>query len=334
MVYQADMQRYEKMQYAFCGKTGLQLPLVSLGLWHNFGSVDSFENSRKVLLHAFDSGITHFDLANNYGPVPGSAEETFGLVMQRELQPYRDELIISSKAGYPMWEGPYGNGGSRKYLIASCDQSLKRTKLDYFDIFYHHRPDSETPLEESMGALATIINSGRALYAGISNYPPELARQAAEFMQREYKIKLVIHQFPCNILRQNYIKDGLLEVLDNQGMGGIVFSPLAQGILADRYRDGIPATSRAGRKQYLQPEHITSELQQVTNLLRQVAEERGQTMAQMALSWVLSHKAVTSVLIGASSTAQIDENLKVVNAQTLTQDEMTRIAEIVKDMQV
>jgi L-glyceraldehyde 3-phosphate reductase len=329
MTYDASPKRYESMRYNRCGKSGLKLPAISLGLWHNFGSVDTLANSRAMLLHAFDLGITHFDLANNYGPVPGSAEETFGQVLAKDLRPYRDQLIISSKAGYDMWEGPYGDWGSRKYLVSSLDQSLKRMGLDYVDIFYHHRPDPETPLEETMRALDFIVRSGRALYVGISNYKPAEAKQAIHIL-RDLGTPCLIHQ-PSYSLFNRWVEEGLLDLLEREGVGSIVFSPLAQGLLTDKYLNGIPAGSRAAKPTgFLRPEQITEEKMAKVSRLNELAKGRGQTLAQMALAWVLRQKAVTSALIGASHVEQIDDAVGTLAHLDFTPEELTRIEEILQ----
>ena len=317
------------MRYNRCGRSCLKLPAISLGLWHNFGGVDVFENSRSMVLHAFDLGITHFDLANNYGPPPGSAEETFGRIFLKDLKPYRDELILSSKAGYLMWPGPYGEWGSRKYLVASVDQSLKRMGLKYVDIFYHHRPDPETPLEETMGALDYIVRSGRALYVGISNYPPETTRQSAQFL-KELGTPCIIHQ-PSYSMFNRWIEDGLLEVLEQVGMGCIVFSPLAQGLLTDKYLKGIPDGSRASKlHSFLKPAQITKDKLEKVRQLNELAKARGQSLAQMALAWVLRHPVVTSALIGASQVVQIDDAVGTLNNVAFTTEELQRIDTILK----
>ena len=329
MSYDASPTRYETMRYNRCGASGVKLPAISLGLWHNFGSVDVFENSRAMLLHAFDLGITHFDLANNYGPVPGSAEETFGRVMTRDFRPYRDQMIISSKAGYGMWEGPYGDWGSRKYLVSSLDQSLKRMGLDYVDIFYHHRPDPETPLEETMTALDHIVRSGRALYAGISNYKPKEAEKAFQ-MLRDMGTPCLIHQ-PSYSMFNRWIEDGLLSLLEREKVGCIVFSPLAQGLLTDKYINGIPAGSRASKPTgFLRPEQITEDKVDKVKELNQLAKDRGQTLAQMALAWVLRHKTITSALIGASRVEQIDDAVGTLKHLDFNSDELGRIEKILK----
>jgi len=326
-MYLALDTRYDAMRYQRCGRSGLKLPAISLGLWHNFGEVDVFANSRAMILRAFDLGITHFDLANNYGPPPGSAEETFGQVLRRDLAPYRDELIISTKAGYYMWPGPYGEWGSRKYLLASLDQSLRRMGLDYVDIFYSHRPDPETPLEETMGALDYAVRSGKALYAGISSYSPEQTRQAAAIL-RALGTPCLIHQPSYNMFNR-WIENGLLAVLREEGIGCIVFSPLAQGLLTDRYLDGIPADSRAGKPHgFLRPAHITEEKLVKVRRLNTLAQARGQTMAQLALAWVLRHPEVTSALIGASRVEQIEDAVATLQKPMLSPEELQTIEEI------
>ena len=298
--------RYETMSYRRCGRSGLLLPRVSLGLWYNFGGVDPYDVSRAMILRAFDLGITHFDLANNYGPPFGSAEETFGRVLREDLRGYRDELIVSSKAGWRMWPGPYGDWGSRKYLIASCDQSLQRMGLDYVDIFYHHRPDPETPLEETMGALDQIVRSGKALYAGVSSYDPDETRCAAKLL-RDLGTPFVIHQPRYNMFDRR-IEDGLLEAIDETGIGCIVFSPLAQGLLTDRYLAGITPDSRAGKPHtFFTPDRVTDERLAMVRQLNEIARARGQSLAQMAVAWVLRHSQVTSAVIGSSRVSQIDE---------------------------
>jgi L-glyceraldehyde 3-phosphate reductase len=322
----ADPQRYERMPYARCGRSGLQLPRLSLGLWHNFGDVDDFENARKLVGRAFDLGITHFDLANNYGPPPGSAETNFGKIWQADLAAYRDELVISTKAGYLMWPGPYGEWGSRKSLLGSLDQSLRRMKLDYVDIFYSHRFDPDTPLEETMGALAHAVKSGKALYAGVSSYSPEQTRQAAAILAK-LGTPALIHQ-PVYNLMNRWVEDGLLQTLQEEGMGCIAFCPLAQGLLTDRYLKGIPPDSRAAREHFLKPEHVEKAVGQVRSLAK-VAERRGQTLAQMALVWVLRQSAVTSALIGASKISQLEENVKALEKLEFTPEELTEINSII-----
>jgi L-glyceraldehyde 3-phosphate reductase len=318
--------RYEAMRYNRCGRSGLKLPAVSLGLWHNFGEKDAHENQRAMIRRAFDLGITHFDLANNYGPPPGAAEETFGAILKRDLAPYRDELIISTKAGWGMWPGPYGDFGSRKYLIASLDQSLRRLGLEYVDIFYHHRPDPQTPLEETMGALADIVRSGKALYAGISSYQPEPACQASEIL-RGAGSACAIHQPSYNMFNR-WVEDGLLDVLGREGIGCIVFSPLAQGLLTDRYFEGIPADSRAAHSIFLRPEAITAEVMAKVTKLNEIARARGQKLSQMAISWVLRRKEITSALIGASKVSQIEDAVAALQAPPLAAEELKKIEEI------
>jgi len=315
------------MTYNRCGKSGLKLPVLSLGLWHNFGGVDIFETGRSMLRRAFDLGITHFDLANNYGPPPGSAEETWGRMMQLDFHPYRDELIISTKAGYYMWPGPYGEWGSKKYLISSLDQSLKRTKLDYVDIFYSHRPDPETPLEETMDALAHVVRQGKALYVGISNYSVEQTKRAILIL-REMNVRLLIHQ-PKYSMLERWVEGGLLNLLEQEGVGCIPFSPLAQGLLTDRYLNGIPADSRAAKPWgFLKAEEINEELVDRLRRLNKLAQERGQSLSQMALAWLLQRPQVTSVLIGASSVAQLENNVAAVKNLSFSTVELAHIAEI------
>jgi len=327
---QASSTRYDSMVYRRSGKSGIRLPAVSLGLWHNFGGVDVFENSRAMVRRAFDLGITHFDLANNYGPPPGSAEETFGNILRKDLRPHRDELIISSKAGWDMWPGPYGNWGSRKYLVASLDQSLARMGLEYVDIFYHHRPDPETPVEESMGALDFIVRSGRALYAGISSYGPDDTRKAAQIL-RALGTPCLIHQ-PKYSMFYRWIEDGLLEALAAEGMGCIVFSPLAQGLLSDRYLVGVPEGSRASKAHgFLKVGDITPDRLAKVKRLAALAQGRGQTLAQMAIAWVLRHPAVTSALIGASCVAQIDDGVAALRNLAFSTDELEAIDGILLD---
>ena len=326
-MYNAKEDRYDTMHYRRSGKSGVKLPELSLGLWHNFGSDDDAEAAESIVLHAFDRGITHFDLANNYGPPPGSAESFFGAMMIKNLRPYRDELIISSKAGYGMWPGPYGDFGSRKYLVASCDQSLARMKLDYVDIFYHHRPDPDTPLEETMGALDYIVRSGRALYAGISNYGPDDAVRAIRIL-RELGTPCLIHQGNYSMLNR-WVEDGLLDVLDREGVGGIWYSPLAQGLLTGRYLDGsIPDGSRASRSVFLKPERLTPALLAKLNALAALAGDRGETLSRLAIKWLLRHRHTTSVLIGASSVAQLDENLLALEGAALSDAELKKIETI------
>ncbi len=314
--------RYEHVPLRRCGRSGVQLPAISLGLWHNFGSVDVHDTCRAIARTAFDNGVFHFDLANNYGPEPGSAESTFGRILREDLVRHRDELVVSTKAGYFMWPGPYGDHGSRKYLVASCDQSLRRLGLDYVDIFYHHRPDPDTDLEESMLALDHIVRSGRALYVGISNYNAEQTRRATAIL-RELKTPFVIHQFCYNLLNRGPERDDLPQTLLNLGLGGICFSPLAQGLLTARYLSGdIPADSRAGRGGFLKPSSITPELLERLRALDAHAKERGQTLAQMSLAWLLSRPGVTSALVGASRPAQLLDSLGALSNADFTADEL------------
>lgn len=323
-MYIPSDKRYDEMVYNRCGNSGLKLPRLSIGLWHNFGNITPFGVQQSILRTAFDNGITHFDLANNYGPPYGEAERSFGIHMDRDWRPLRDELVISTKAGYDMWPGPYGNFGSRKYLISSLDQSLKRMHLDYVDIFYHHRPDPETPLEETMGALDSIVRSGKALYVGISNYPAELAREAIQILQR-MGTPLLIHQAKYSMFVRTP-EEGLLDVLREEGVGCIAFSPLNNGVLTDKYLKGIPADSRAGHDpRYLKPEFITQEKLAKVAKLNEMALERGQSLAQMALRWELRDPVVTSALIGASRPEQIIENLKAFDAPELTAEEIQKI---------
>jgi len=327
MVYQANAARYESMEYRRCGRSGLKLPAISLGLWHNFGDSTLLENSRQLLHRAFDSGITHLDLANNYGPPPGSAEENFGRILREDFLPYRDELIISSKAGYTMWEGPYGDWGSRKYLISSLDQSLKRMGLEYVDIFYHHRPDPETPLEETMRALDSVVRQGKALYVGISNYPAELAAQAIDILN-SLGTPCLIHQ-PRYSMFERWVEGSLLNVLQEKGVGSIAFSPLAGGQLTDRYLDGIPADSRAASgSKFLNAEQLTEDKLKKVRKLNAIAQRRGQKLSQMALAWVLRGDKVTSVLIGASKISQIDDAVGMLDNRHFTAAELAEIEEI------
>jgi L-glyceraldehyde 3-phosphate reductase len=323
-MHQPAERRYEKMDYRRCGRSGLKLSALSLGLWHNFGAKDDFANARDIVLRSFDAGITHFDLANNYGPPPGSAEETFGRILREDLAVHRDELIISTKAGYYMWPGPYGEWGSRKYLLASLDQSLKRTGLDYVDIFYSHRPDPETPLEETMGALLTAVKSGKALYVGISSYDADMTRRAAEILRAE-RIHLLIHQ-PVFNLFDRWVENGLSDVLQHEGIGCIPFSPLAQGLLAGRYNSGIDPDSRAGKPDgFLRPEHVTDEKLRRIRALAEIAASRGQSLAQMSIAWLLAKPYVTSVLIGASRWSQIEDNLGALRGVDLSPEELHAI---------
>ena len=327
-MYIAEKSRYDQMVYKRCGNSGLKLPYVSLGLWHNFGSQFPHDNSREMVLGAFDLGITHFDLANNYGPVPGSAETTFGRILKEDLMPYRDELIISTKSGYLMWEGPYGEWGSRKQMLASLDQSLKRMGLEYVDIFYAHRPDPDTPLEETMGALAQAHRQGKALYVGISNYGPERARQAID-MLRDMGIHCLIHQPRYNLFDRKP-EEGLYQVLEEKGVGAIPFSPLAQGLLTDRYLKGIPADSRAGGKSvFLNPDQVTDELLGKIRQLNDIAMARGQSLAQMALSWLHKSPVTASVIIGASRLSQIKDSVKAQEAAPFTQEELQAIDRVI-----
>lgn len=325
--YKANEKRYGDMTYRRCGRSGIQLPAISLGLWHNFGSVDVFNHFIQIAHTAFDNGITHFDLANNYGPVYGSAEENFGRILKKGLGRYRDELIISSKAGYDMWPGPYGNWGSRKYLMASLDQSLKRMGLEYVDIFYSHRPDPETPIEETMGALVDIVQQGKALYVGISNYNDEQAKAAFEVL-KEHKVKCLIHQ-PKYSMFERWVEPKLLPLLKEEGVGLIAFSPLAQGLLTNRYLNGIPEDSRAAKATgFLQLNQVTDAVINKVRKLNDVAKERGQTLAEMALAWLLKDDRVTSVLIGASSVTQLQDNLKSLNNLQFSNEELTAIEQI------
>ncbi len=324
-----ESSRYESMPYRRIGRSGLKLPRISLGLWHNFGTVDSDTNARAMLLRAFDLGVTHFDLANNYGPPPGSAEETFGRILREDLSGYRDELVISTKAGYLMWPGPYGEWGSRKYLIASLDQSLRRMGLEYVDIFYSHRPDPETPLEETMGALEHVVRSGKALYVGISNYKPEQTRSAVRIL-RGLGTPCLIHQ-PSYSMFNRWVEEGLLTLLQEEGIGCIAFSPLAQGLLTDKYLDGIPAGSRAAKPHgFLRPSAITNEKLARVRALNELAGRRGQSLAQMAIAWVLRQPAVTSALIGASSVGQIEECIGAMKNSDFGVEELHAIEEILK----
>lgn len=332
MPYNADPSRYEQMQYRYCGRSGLQLPALSLGLWHNFGGISTLASQRALLRKAFDLGITHFDLANNYGPPPGSAEENFGRLMREDFKPYRDELVISTKAGYLMWPGPYGQGGSRKYLLSSLDRSLQRMGLDYVDIFYSHRVDENTPMEETAGALAQAVRSGKALYAGISSYSAERTRQMAGLLQ-EWKIPLLIHQPSYSILNRWVEKTGLLDTLGDTGVGCIAFSPLAQGMLSDKYLNGIPQDSRMVREAggSLKESMLTPENLRSIRLLHEMAQQRGQSLAQMALSWVLKDERVTSVLIGASCPEQLEENCAALKNLGFSREELENIDRHVAD---
>ncbi|MCX7797022.1 MAG: L-glyceraldehyde 3-phosphate reductase [Melioribacter sp.] len=327
MDYLPSATRYSSMIYNRCGKSGLKLPAISLGLWHNFGGVDVFENSRAIIRRAFDLGITHFDLANNYGPPYGSAEENFGIILKKDFKNYRDEMVISTKAGWDMWPGPYGNWGSRKYLIASLDQSLKRMCLDYVDIFYHHRPDPETPIEETMGALDQIIRSGKALYVGVSQYNPEETKKAAKIL-KQMGHHLLIHQPRYNMF-DRWIENELIDLLEQEGIGCIVFSPLAQGLLTDKYLNGIPSDSRASKPWgFLKPNQITEDQLEKVKKLNDIAKSRNQTLAQMSLAWVLRKPAITSALIGASKVEQIEDAVGALNNLTFSEDELLQINKI------
>jgi len=330
MVYKTSDLRYDTMVYNRCGKSGVKLPAISIGLWHNFGGVDTFENGRAILHKAFDSGITHIDLANNYGPPPGSAEEMFGKILKQDFAPYRDEMIISTKAGYIMWDGPYGDWGSKKYLVASLDQSLKRMGLDYVDIFYSHRFDPETPLEETMEALHLIKQQGKALYVGISNYRPEQTKSALRIL-KQLGTHCLIHQAKYSMY-ERWVENGLLDILENEGVGLIAFSPLAQGLLTNRYLDGIPADSRAAKPHgFLHKEDVTVNKIKQVRALNDIAKARSQSLAQMALAWLLKDPRVTSVLIGASSVAQLEDNLNTLKILNFTGDELNRIKSILAE---
>nr|MBC7613057.1 L-glyceraldehyde 3-phosphate reductase [Pseudopedobacter sp.] len=324
MTYIASPDRYQNMQYRRCGKSGLKLSAFSLGLWHNFGHVNDFENSRKILRTSFDAGITHFDLANNYGPPPGSAEENFGKLLKQDFSAHRDELIISSKAGYYMWEGPYGEWGSKKYLVSSLDQSLKRMQLDYVDIFYHHRPDPDTPLEETMSALDLIVRQGKALYVGISNYQPEEAKKAFQIL-RDLGTPCLIHQ-PRYSMFERWVEDDLLNLLEEEGVGCIPFSPLAQGLLTDKYLHGVPEDSRVATSGvFLNEKHLTKERLDAISKLNTIAQKRGQKLAHMALSWILKDERITSVLIGASKPEQVLDAIKALDNIQFSEEELKEI---------
>ncbi len=328
--YKASEDRYEKMQYRRCGKSGIKLPLLSLGLWHNFGDKDDFENARNLLRTAFNNGITHFDLANNYGPPYGSAEKNFGKIFAEDFKQYRDELIISTKAGWDMWPGPYGNFGSRKYLIASLDQSLQRMGLDYVDIFYHHRPDPETPLEETMGALDQIVRQGKALYVGISQYSAEDTAKAAKILKAQ-NTPFLIHQPRYNMM-DRWVEGGLLNTLEREGIGSIVFSPLEQGILTDKYLNGIPKDSRAATQgSYLDESQITPEVVTKVQKLNEIAQSRNQSLAQMAVAWLLKDDRVTSVLVGASKVSQLEENIHTLENLEFSKTELNEIEKILQN---
>lgn len=330
-MYNADNKRYEKMEYKKCGNSGLKLPAVSLGLWHNFGDTSCYENMKNMCFAAFDNGITHFDLANNYGPEPGSAEKNFGKILKDGLMAYRDEIIVSTKAGYEMWDGPYGNFGSRKYLIASLDQSLKRMGLEYVDIFYHHRPDPDTPIEETMGALSQIVKSGKAIYAGLSNYDGETMKKASAIL-KELKCPFIINQNSYNMFNRTIENNGLKKASYEEGKGIICFSPLSQGLLTDRYLNGIPSDSRVktdGR--FLKETSITPEKLNQIKSLNEIAKQRGETLAQTALKWVLKDKEITSVLVGASKVAQILDSIKSAQNISFCEEELKLIDEICKN---
>jgi L-glyceraldehyde 3-phosphate reductase len=328
MKYHPLPTRYDHMIYNRCGRSGLKLPAISLGLWHNFGHVDDFETARKMLFAAFDAGITHFDLANNYGPPPGSAEENFGKILKQDFQDYRDELIISTKAGYLMWPGPYGEWGSRKYLLASLDQSLKRMQLEYVDIFYSHRPDPDTPLDETMRALDQAVRSGKALYAGISNYNPDQTLEASKIL-RELGTPCLIHQ-PKYSMFERWSEKGLLNVLEKEGIGCIAFSPLAQGLLTDKYIKGIPEDSRAAKPHgFLRKEQVTAAVVKKAKQLNELAKKRGQSLAQMALSWLLKDARVTSVLVGARTVEQLKDNLGTLDNLEFSREELKKIETII-----
>jgi L-glyceraldehyde 3-phosphate reductase len=329
MAYTAADERYATMQYRRSGRSGLKLPAISLGLWHNFGDTKPLETQRAVLRRAFDLGVTHFDLANNYGPPYGSAEANFGRLFAQDLKPYRDELIISSKAGYDMWPGPYGDHGSRKYLLASLDQSLRRTGLDYVDVFYHHRPDPETPLEETMGALDHAVRSGKALYAGISNYSPDQTRAAASIL-RDLGTPLLIHQPVYSMVNRGAVENGLLDTLEDVGAGCICFSPLAQGVLTDRYLGGIPEDSRAAVGRFLRPENLTEPTMAMVKALNEVARDNSRSLAQLALAWVLRDQRMTSAIIGASSVPQLEDNIAALAVPPLTAETLARIETILQ----
>jgi L-glyceraldehyde 3-phosphate reductase len=330
MPYLASETRYNSMTYKRTGSSGLKLPLISLGFWYNFGGLDSFENGRAMARRAFDMGVTHFDLANNYGPPPGSAEETLGQLMKKDFHPYRDELIISTKAGYDMWPGPYGEWGSRKYMLASLDQSLKRMGLDYVDIFYSHRPDPETPMEETMSALDAAVRQGKAVYVGISSYSPEETQEAAQIL-RQMGTPCLIHQPSYNMFNR-WVENGLLDVLEQEGIGSIVFSPLAQGQLTDRYLNGIPQGARATKTErvWLTPDDVKQNIGKIRKL-NELAQKRGQKLSQMAIAWVLRKPQVTSALIGASSVQQLDDNLAALNNLAFSAEELSEIDAILKE---
>ncbi len=329
MVYSPDSSRYEKMEYRRCGNSGLKLPLVSLGLWHNFGQIDSFQNARTILRTAFDNGITHFDLANNYGPPAGSAEETFGAIFQKDFKPFRDELIVSTKAGYGMWPGPYGDFGSKKYLVSSLDQSLKRMNLEYVDIFYHHRPDPDTPLEETMGTLDLMVRQGKALYVGISSYQPEEAAKAISIL-KQLGTPCLIHQ-PKYSMFERWVEHGLMDLLGDEGVGCIPFSPLAQGLLTNKYLNGVPADSRAASHRgngAMEETTITAEKIEKVRKLNVIAQQRNQSVAQMALAWIIKDPRVTSVLIGVSKPEQVTDSIECIKNFKFSDEELTAINNI------
>ena len=329
MDYSAKDTRYDNMVYRRCGQSGIKLPALSLGLWHNFAGVDVFENSRAIICKAFDLGITHIDLANNYGPPPGSAEETFGAIFEKDLKPYRDELIISTKAGYGMWSGPYGDWGSKKYLVSSLDQSLKRMKLNYVDIFYHHRPDPETPIEETMAALDLIVRQGKALYAGISNYSAEQTEKAIKVL-KQLGTPCLIHQAKYSMF-ERWVEGGLLDVLEKQGSGCIAFSPLAQGLLTDKYLGGIPEGSRASKEHgFLKPQNITDEKIEKVRKLNELAKKRSQSLAQLAIAWLLKDNRITSILIGASKAEQVEDCVNSINNLNFNKEELNEIEKILE----
>lgn len=330
-MYYANKDRYEKMRYAYCGNSGLKLPLISLGLWHNFGDHSNLENMKEIIFTAFDNGITHFDLANNYGPAPGSAEKNFGIILKEDLLKYRDELLISTKAGYTMWDGPYGDFGSRKYLIASIDQSLKRMGLEYVDIFYHHRMDKNTPLEETCGALAQIVNSGKALYVGLSNYDGETLEHATKILS-ELHVPFIINQNRYSIFDRTVENNGLKDMSAKLNKGIISFSPLAQGLLTDRYLNGVPSDSRIARDgRFLKTDNLTEKKLNAIRELNEMAKKREQSLAQMALAWILKDGIVTSVLIGASKAEQVLDNIAAINNTEFSDEELKKIDKIVKD---
>ncbi|MBW8002523.1 MAG: L-glyceraldehyde 3-phosphate reductase [Planctomycetes bacterium] len=332
MSYKASKDRYENMPYNRCGNSGLMLPAISLGLWHNFGDVDDFENCRKMVHRAFDLGITHFDLANNYGPSAGSAESNFGKILKKDLASHRDELIISTKAGYMMWDGPYGDWGSRKYLLASLDQSLKRLGVDYVDIFYSHRPDPQTPIEETMRALGSAVRQGKALYVGLSNYTAEQTVDAIAVL-KQFGIPCLIHQ-PSYSMLNRWVEDGLLDVVEEEGIGCIAFSPLAQGKLTDKYLNGIPEDSRAAKAHgFLQKNDITDKLLKTVGSLNKIAADRGQSLAQMALAWVLKDDRITSAIVGASKVEQIEQNIAALENNVFSSDEIFAIEKILVPLQ-